>query len=648
MTPVAGTPPDAAARRGHDLRAAALLTAGVAALLMWPVLRAPHHRVFGHPSDPLAEVWRLEQFRTGEIGLLGDGVARTANAPDGIDMRRAVEATQVLYDLPAWALVQVLPAVPVYNLLVWVALWTSGLATAWALVRLGVRVEGAITAGVLFMVVPVHMIEAELHVALALTAPLPVLLMLGVSALRRPRAVTGAVLGAATAACAYVTAYLALEALALVLGLAAAALVVAVGRPARRAGLGRAALAAVGAGAVVAAPLAVVLATSRGALDAAAARPASDLALFALAPADVVDRGGTAYLGLVMLPLALAGLVRGRGGGALRLALAAVTIAGLWLALSPQAPVVGALAPAEAIHAVVPYWRVYGRVEVVAALGVACLAGLAVARLAERPGPAGRGFAAVLAGLATADLLRAPPPPAADLGRADPVAAWLAGATGRVAEFPVRGVEDHRFGTYLFRQTRHGRPLLNGGIAGTGAADLAEAAAADGGRQALPALRLAGVDRVAVHAEAPPPPGLAPGPALPAGAVALRVPPGEGAVALARGAYPAEPGPGGATFRWLGDGAHLRVIASCPGVVTVRMRAVSAGVPRRMRVGDHTVPVATAPTGVAVRVRLPFAGGHDLPVRMQPPPAALAPGDPRVAGVGVYEVGAAAACADRP
>lgn len=28
---------------------------------MWPVLRAPHRRVYGEPSDPLGEVWRLER-----------------------------------------------------------------------------------------------------------------------------------------------------------------------------------------------------------------------------------------------------------------------------------------------------------------------------------------------------------------------------------------------------------------------------------------------------------------------------------------------------------------------------------------------------------------------------------------------------------
>jgi hypothetical protein len=208
----------------------AVLAAVVATLLMWPVLGAPHERVYGEPSDPLGEVWRLEQFRTGEIGLVGNRIADTANVPDGVELRRALDVTQALYDLPAVALVKLMPAVPAYNLLVWLALWTSAVAAAWALVRLGVRWEGALAGGIALMVAPVHMIEAQLHVGLAFTAPLPVVLAIGVGVRRRPSSRGGALLGAAAAACAYVTAYLSLQVLAVLVGLSAAAVVIGVAR----------------------------------------------------------------------------------------------------------------------------------------------------------------------------------------------------------------------------------------------------------------------------------------------------------------------------------------------------------------------------------------------------------------------------------
>jgi len=618
-----------------------------AALLMWPVLRAPHHRVFGEPSDPLGEVWRLQQFRTGEIDLVGDPVAHTANAPDGVPIRRALDVAQVLYDVPAAGVARLIPAVPAYNLLVWVALWTSGLAAAWALHRLGVRWSGALAAGALFMVAPVHMVEVRLHVAIALVAPLPVLLAVGVAVARRPRVRTGAAFGALAAGCAYLNAYLPLAVAAVVLAVLAAAVGAAWAHPARRAPLLRAGAAAAGAGALVLVPLAIVLLAPGEAVDPSEARPADDLRAFALSPAQLVDRDLSSYLGLAGIALAVAGLVWGRGGRALRGALGVLTIAGAWLALSPAAPVVGALAPAEWIHSVFPYWRVYGRAAIAAALGVACLAGLAIARLAERPSAAARAAAAVLAAVALADVLRAPPPAAADLGRRDPVAAWLGEARGAVAEYPLRGFADYRFGPYLLRQVRHGRPLLNGGIAGTRAADLGEAAVGDGGRQAAAALRLAGADRAAVDAGTPVPPGL-PATPLPGGARGLRVPPGPAAVALPRGGYPAEPGPDGTTFRWLGADGALRVIASCPGPVTVRLTAVSAGLPRRVRVGGRTFTVGTTPTSLAVPVDVPPGGARDLPLATAPAPAPLPGGDPRVAGIGVYGLSAAARCAARP
>ena len=627
---------------------AALAFAALAVLLMWPVLGAPHQRVYGEPSDPLGEVWRLEQFRTGEIGLVGDTVAMTANAPDGVQVRRAVDATQILYDLPAWALVKVVPAVPAYNLLVWTAIWSAGLAAFWALRRLGVRWEGAAAGGLLFTIAPVHMVEAQLHVGLAFVAPLPVLLAFGVEALRRPSARRGALFGALAGGCAYVTAYLALEALALAAGVTAAAGAAYVADRRQGPALARAAGAAAAASLVVVAPLLVVLRRSREALDAAVTRPADDVAAFSLSPGDYVDPRASSYIGLVGVTAALAGLVWGRGGRTLRATLAAVAISGAWVSLSPDAPIVGVAAPGEWIHAALPYWRVYGRTEVVAALAVACLSALAVARASERPGRLGRLAAVGIVAAAAVDVVRAPPPAAADVGLPDPAAAWLAGARGAVAEYPLRGFDDYRLGPYLLRQTRHGRPLMNGSVAGSRSAELAEAAGAADGVQARSALVVAGVDRVIVNADAtaPAPPGLTPGPPLGDGARGWLVPGGDAAVALARSAYAVEPGPDGSQFRWLGEGAVVRVHASCPGRARVSLTAVSHSAARRARIGTSTVAVGTSPTRARIVVRVGPDGTADVPVSTRPAPSPLPGGDPRVAGIGVYGLSAAISCVD--
>ena len=633
------------AGRRRWLLVAALVYAAVAALLMRPVLGAPADRVYGLPSDPLGEVWRLEQFRTGEIALVGDSRSGDANAPSGVDVRRAVDATQVVYDVPAWGLVRVLPAVLTYNLLVWTALWTAGLAAFWAMGRLGARWAGAGAAGLLFMLAPAHMLEAQLHVALALVAPLPIALALGIAAVRRPGARAGAVFGAAVAACGYVTAYLGLEAAALACGIAVTAAAAALADRSRARALAGAGGAALAAAAVVVAPLLVVLATSRGALDAAVGRPASDLATFSLEPGDLVARGESGYIGLVAVAAALAGLRWGRGGRALRWGLAAVAVAGAWFSLSPDAAVVGAIAPAPLIHAVVPFWRVYGRVEIVAALGIACLAGLAVARLAERRDALARVAALALVVVAVADVAQAPPGAAADRGRRDPVAEWLAGARGAVAEYPLRSFDDYRLGAYLFRQTRHGRPLMDGTIAGTRSADLSEAAGEPGGAQARAALAIAGVHRVAVGPDGVTPPGLAPGPRFPDGSRGWSVPAGTAAaVALARSALAGEAGPGGAAFHWLSPGAAVRVLTSCAGSATVTLTVVSQGVPRTVRLGGVVRRVATAPTRLRFTVPVDGSLAADLPVVTTPAPAPLPGGDPRVAGVGVYALSATVAC----
>ena len=91
--------------------------------LMGSVALAPSDRIYGQPSDPLGEVWRLAQFDSGEIALVGDDISAGANAPSGVPLRRPADASQILYDTPAWLLARMLGPVGAYAALVFLAFW---------------------------------------------------------------------------------------------------------------------------------------------------------------------------------------------------------------------------------------------------------------------------------------------------------------------------------------------------------------------------------------------------------------------------------------------------------------------------------------------------------------------------------------------
>jgi hypothetical protein len=559
-------------RRGywHELLAVATGYCLGAAVLMWPVLAAPHHRVYGLPSDPLGEVWRLAQFRSGEIDLIADTTTRMANAPSGVVLRRSIDITQSIYDVAAWTLAQLMEPILAYNLLVFLGLATTGLATYVAVRALGGRPLGAATAGAILMLAPVHMVEAQLHAPLSFAAPLPLLLLLGIRTLDRPSARLGAGVGAGLAACGYFTAYLLLEAVALGLGIAAAAIVRAVRTRDLRRRLAVAALAAAVAAFIVLAPLLVTLLAFKGEIDAAVGRAGLEANTYSLEPRAYVLRGSGTYAGLVAIALAAVALFLSSVSRLVRVAALCVALAGVALSLRGDLAVAGVdlPMPSELVHAVVPYWRVFGRVAIVASLGIAVLAALTIDRLAQKR-RVGLALALGLAVIATADLVRRPPSAAADLGRADPVAVELGKRGGAVAEYPLFGFDNHMIGPYLFRQLRHGRPLLNGAIPGTKSADLSTAAGDLRGPQARAALALGGVRELIVNSGTPKP--IDPGFAL-AGRFGDRAvygvgrQPGEVAVAALRGAYPPEPGPDGSNYNWLGSSAQLAVGRNRAGV----------------------------------------------------------------------------------
>jgi hypothetical protein len=485
----------------EEVVAACIGSALAAAVVMRPVLAAPSKRVYGLPSDPLSEVWRLEQFRSGQIGLVGNSATTMANFPSGAVLRRPLEVTQILYDVPAWLLVHLVTPVLAYNTLVFVGLWITGLATYASARVLRIGVIGSALAASLFVLAPIHLVEAELHVPLSYVAPLPVLLALGILTIAEPSPRRGVLLGVIPGVCGYLNAYLLLVAAVLLGALAVvAAWTAVVDRDKRRSLLVAGGVAAVAA-ALTLAPLAIVLLAFHGSIAGSVTRSEADVVTFSLRPGSYFERSAGSYIGIVGVILASAGLVFGRVSRSARVAIAIVGLAGLAFSLRPGTSVLGAhpTMPAQLVHDVIPYYRVFGRLEILAALAVAMLAGLAVDRLAGwRPvwAPAA---AVLIAAVAIADVVRDPPSPAGDLGSPDPVATWLASGRGPVAEYPLYGFDNYLLGRYLFRQLRHGRPLLNGSIEGTLSAKLAAAAGTPAGATARAALQRVGVRAIVVH-----------------------------------------------------------------------------------------------------------------------------------------------------
>jgi hypothetical protein len=625
-----------------------VLSALGALLLMGSVSLAPRDRIYGEPSDPLGEVWRLAQFDSGAIALVHDNVSDEANFPSGVPLRRAADASQILYDLPASLLARALGPVTGYSILVFLAFWTTALAAYFASRYLGIGMIGSGLTAVLFTLSPAHMIETQLHVGLAFVFMLPVLLALGVGVIGHPSGRRGALFGVALGLCGYLAAYLLLEASALALGLAAAVVIVGVVRPKARPALARAAAWSLVAASVVLAPLALVLVTHREEIASGLDRPISDVATFSL-PLHAYLDPRSSPIGTVGLGLAIGGLIGGKLSRGTRLTLALVGLTGLCISLRPELPVLGVHIPmaSKLIHSLIPYWRVFGRVAIVVALAASMLAGALVDRLATSSSFLVRIAAIALVVFAIADIVERPPNPAADLGRADRLSNVLQFGSGAVAEYPLFGFDNYALGPYLLRQLRHERPLFNGSIEGTLASDLAWTARTADAPEAREALSLAGVRTVVVHpgASVPNSAGFRPYARLPDGTSVYALTRAKNPViASVRGAYPEEAGPDGTPFQWLAPEAELRVIADEGGPVTVTFDSVSPGHSRVAQFGTIARVISTAPTAVNLCVRGIDGRTATLPVSTVPPPRRLPGGDSRVAGIGIYHLRAEPGC----
>ncbi len=537
-----------------------------------------------------------------------------------------------------------------YAALVFLAFWTTIVAAYGAARHLDIGVIGSALAATLFTLTPVHMVEAQLHVALAFVFPLPLLLVLGIRAIELPSRRRGAFLGIGLALCGATSPLISfLEAAALALGLTVAAFIVGVKRPERRGSLATAGTSALGAAALALGTLAFLLVVYRGGFAAVGLdRSISDVGTFSLPLSAYLDPN-TTPVGFVGLTLALAGLVAARLSGIRRLTLGLTGLMGMLFSLRPELSVIGVdvSMPSKVVHSIIPYWRVFGRVAVVMALSGSILAGAFIDRLAAGRRWLPRLAAVAIAVIALAEIAQRPPRPAGDLGRPDRLADILRDSQGGVAEYPLFGFDNYQLGPYLIRQLRHGRPLLNGSIEGTTAADLAWAAKTANAPEAQEALTLAGVLTAVVHPGSPQPnaTGFRRSTRLPDGTSVYAVAGVTNAVvASLRGAYAEETGPDGSPFQWLAPRAAVRVIAEGHGAATLTFDAVSPEIPRTVRFGTSRRAISTAPTPVRLCVRFADDRTATIPIRTEPAPRNLPGGDTRVSGIGIYHLRAEPGC----
>lgn len=611
--------------------------------LMWPVVGRSGESVIGFESDPASDVWRLNEFDAGRLGLVRPATTTMANAPDGVKLRRPMEIATIAVDSISVPVVKAFGAVRAYNVLVASALVTNGLAmlVLARTLRFG-RIAAAVSAAA-FTAAPVLVLESRLHLSMAIAAPLPLVAAGGCALLARRSWRTAMLSGTLVGLTAYVNPYMPLYATVLL----GAFLIVGVLRNGRSF-LSLAATASIAA-ALLALPAMVVLATNHGEAIESTRRTVDEVRTFALDPVDQLEIFGSA---LAAVPVLLAACVGARQRHLRRYtpAFALAAAGGVLLALPPDVKVMNVRVPlpSRAAFEMLSIWRVVGRAMVLPLLALAVLLGAAVSALHDA---SARGRVAWT--LLVLVSLVAWSGGAIDVGSpsfpvdGDPELTLLLAATpGRVAEYPLFGF-DNAIGPYLVRQTRHGRPLLNGGIPGTVSAELAGLAAQPLDPQASTALVVAGVTRIVAHDGAAVPAGAVEVGRTPS-AVVYDVPPVvDPAVVFTREVISTEATSDGAGIRWLGPNARLDVVSTDPGLYAVRITVVSYETTREVRFAGSAVRVSPFPVDATVCVRTePGGDGVALGqavIEVDRP--LVAPGlEARGVGIGIVQAQADSTC----
>jgi hypothetical protein len=621
-------------------------------VLVGPALLHPGTRVAGEQGDPDAAVWQLHEMQVGRLGLLDPTTTPSANAPSGARLRRPIEVSTALFDSLALSLAKVLGPVATYNFLLLCAVISNGLAMLYLGRKLAFGALAATVSALLFASAPPLLIELHLHAALAFAFTVPLVAAFGLELSTGPGMRFAALAGATTGLAAYVNPYLPLYT-GVVLAVFCAAGLVRRGR-----GGIKDVLVAVGSAVAVALPGMLFVLANRNQVVADTHRVISELALFSLDVGDYARAFGSLLLVVPVIACAGYGLFVLRRRTPVWWAFVVIAAAGYVLSLPPDVTVLGVTmrTPSTILFDLLPVWRVIGRSGMLVWFAAAILVGAAVtvveARRPARP-TRSRLVAAWLTGLAIVAWsvgIADKGMPWFDLDTDPPLTAMLARASGRVAEYPLFGF-DNAMGPYLLRQMIHGRELFNGSIPGTDNALLAALAADSNDPQAVRALQVGGVTRIAVHPGATAPRGSVLRTTTPSGVRVYDIPrAGNPAVAVLQGGTPLERAPTGLIFSWLARPASIDVLSARPGHFALTLVAWSPrGAARTLRAGGRSIgDLNSSPRSFTLCVATqagdrPLAGAL-VDLDASGPVRRLSPTDPRRATMGVGIVSVVPGC----
>jgi len=465
----------------------------------------------GGGGDPSGYAWDLWYNANQGLSFWGSTTQHIVSAPFGRVSPSAVNVTLFATVGPGWVVASLFGQVAAYNFLALMGLTLSA-SSMYLLVRwLGLGFAPAIWAGAAFMVFPYEQLRAVAHIPLAQLWCFPLLILVGLRWIEGPSWRRAGWLTAGLAGCWLTNPYYG------IMGLVMVGVIVAVGAvvEAPRSGLRRVPLTVAQVGTwvvlVVAVPLMLLQASSKGALDSNLTRSAIELEIYGahvtdyLIPnadntffsgvfgvgtwASIGSPGGerTAFVGYGTMALVLlAGFFgwRRRQQIGRRARLLLVTAAPLLFvlvlfSLASPTRVFGATItmPSSLVFDVAPYVRVFARF---AAPVMAVL--LAVGALGLRELIRGRSDLARVGAIAAVFLIGAMElpngaPAAPVLTSAPPVLvngqtagkvptwAWLRDNRRGQIVFEMPGVPDEGLERYfMYGQTVHGHPITNGSL----------------------------------------------------------------------------------------------------------------------------------------------------------------------------------------
>jgi hypothetical protein len=486
--------------RGLEALIALLAYAVFTVYLTWPLAAHLDSTVYlvvpnpPGPGDLAGSIAHLRELVEAHRNPFLPGRIDSFNAPDGLEIRWALNLASLPSTLVLVALAAVFGATAAFGLFVLAGYIASGLAMFLFVRRLTGSAWIAFVLGWAFAFYPFAVVKGE-HPHFVHGWVFVVMAWRMVEVMEAPTIRNGLWAGAAAVLALAWTQYFILLGGVAFLAMTLFVLAVAVARHRlRRQAV--ALLPAVGLVAAFGLGMRALLAltnedaTLPGNTFADVVAPAARLPMYVVPPAHhplggatvsyLEDHGWngvewTLYVGLTVLALALVGLsaaaVRRLPPPIARVAgLAAVlVVVGVLFSLPPQVESAGSTVPMPSwlVFEVSPNWRLYGRFVLVVMLGLCVLAALGLRTLTEGRSP--RAAAAVL-GLATLlvplDLWDRPPRHSFEIETPRIYRTLRAQPPGIVAEYPLRSIE--RVGHYLdlYFQDAHGKPILNGYYSG--------------------------------------------------------------------------------------------------------------------------------------------------------------------------------------